>query len=69
MDVRLYRDCAVSHLYCTPSFLANRTQFEEFVVALKQQMKAGGTLAAAVTSVSANLGWLNPLSWFGGGDV
>ena len=47
---------------------ADRSQFEEFVATFKRQLKAGGSLATAATSVGASLGWLNPLSWFGSGD-
>lgn len=41
-------------------------EYEEFVTALAKQMKAGGQLAAVVTSASSFFGILNPFSWFGG---
>ena len=43
-------------------------EFDEFVTVLRAQLtsgEGGGGLASLASLAGANLGWLNPLSWFG----
>lgn len=63
MDVQLTPEQLSAMMVSADPDGSGEIDFEEFVVALKQQMESGGQLAEVVTSAGGFFGF-NPWSWF-----
>lgn len=69
LDLRLSDDEVVRLMTEADPDGSGQIEFEEFVAVMADQMKQGGGGLVDIVSAAGNLfGWINPLSWFGGGQ-